>query len=138
MMDIDIPEVVAEVERAFARYERALVTNDIAELDGLFWKSPHTLRYGATENLYGYDAIAAFRARRPATDLARDLLKTRITTYGRDFATANAEFKRIGATPTGRQSQVWLRTDDGWRVVAAHVSLLQAPSSAANRERAQT
>ena len=138
MMDIDIPEVVAEVEKAFARYERALVANDIAELDALFWKSPHTLRYGATENLYGYDAIAAFRARRPATNLARDLLKTVITTYGRDFATANAEFKRIGATPTGRQSQVWLRTDDGWRVVAAHVSLLQEPSSPASRERAQT
>ena len=130
MVDINIPEVVAEVETAFARYERALVTNDIAELDALFWKSPHTLRYGATENLYGYDEIAAFRARRPATNLARDLLKTVITTYGRDFATANAEFKRIGATETGRQSQVWLRTDDGWRVVAAHVSLLQAPPSA--------
>jgi hypothetical protein len=136
MMDIDIPEVLAEVEKAFARYERALVTNDIAELDALFWKSPHTLRYGATENLYGYDEIAAFRARRPATNLARELQKTVITTYGRDFATANAEFKR--STGMGRQSQVWLRTDDGWRVVAAHVSLSQEPSSPASRERAQT
>ncbi len=131
MIEINIPEVVAEVEKAFARYERALVANDIAELDALFWKSPHTLRYGATENLYGYDEIAAFRAHRPATNLARDLLKTVITTYGRDFATANAEFRRIGST--GRQSQVWLRTDDGWRVVAAHVSLLQEPPSAASR-----
>ena len=127
MIEINIPEVVAEVEKAFARYERALVANDVAELDALFWKSPHTLRYGATENLYGYDEIAAFRAGRPATNLARDLLKTVITTYGRDFATANAEFKRAGSTATGRQSQVWLRTEEGWRVVAAHVSLLQAP-----------
>ena len=133
MMEINIPEVVAEVETAFARYERALVANDIAELDALFWKSPHTLRYGATENLYSYDEIAAFRARRPATNLARDLLKTVITTYGRDFATINAEFRRIGATATGRQSQVWLRTEEGWRVVAAHVSLLQEPPSAASR-----
>jgi len=127
MIEINIPEVVAEVEKAFARYERALVSNDIAELDALFWKSPHTLRYGVTENLYGYDEIAAFRGRRPAINLARNLLKTVITTYGRDFATANAEFKRIGATKTGRQSQVWLRTETGWRCVAAHVSLLQEP-----------
>ena len=133
MMDINLPEVVAEVEKAFARYERALVTNDVAELDALFWKSPHTLRYGATENLYGYDEIAAFRARRPGNNLARDLTRTVITTYGRDFATANAEFKRTGSTATGRQSQVWLRTDEGWRVVAAHVSLLQEPPSAAGR-----
>jgi hypothetical protein len=133
MMEINIPEVVAEVEKAFARYERALVANDIVELDALFWRSPHTLRYGATENLYGYDEIAAFRVRRPATNLKRDLVKVAITTYGRDFATANAEFKRIGATATGRQSQVWLRTDEGWRVVAAHVSQLQEPQSAAGR-----
>jgi Protein of unknown function (DUF3225) len=125
MIEINNPEVVAEVEKAFARYERALVSNDIAELDALFWRSPYTLRYGATENLYGYDEIAAFRARRSANNLARDLMKTVITTYGRDFATANTEFKRTGASATGRQSQVWLRTDDGWRVVAAHVSLLQ-------------
>jgi hypothetical protein len=127
MIEINLPEVVAEVEKAFARYERALVANDIAELDTLFWKSPHTLRYGATENLYGYDEIAAFRARRSAVNLARDLLKTVITTYGRDFATANAEFKRANSTATGRQSQVWLKTEEGWRVVAAHVSLLPAP-----------
>jgi hypothetical protein len=127
MMDINIPEVVAEVEKAFARYERALVTNDIAELDALFWKSPHTLRYGATENLYGYDEIAAFRAGRSPANLARDLIKTVITTYGRDFATANAEFKRSSAASTGRQSQTWIRINEGWRVVAAHVSLLPAP-----------
>ena len=133
MIEINIPEVVAEVEKAFARYERALVSNDVAELDALFWKSPHTLRYGATENLYGYDEIAAFRAGRSAVGLARDLKKTVITTYGRDFATANAEFKRAGSTATGRQSQVWLRTEDGWRVVAAHVSLLPAPQAAGGR-----
>jgi len=133
MIEINIPEVVAEVEKAFDRYERALVANDVAELDALFWKSPATLRYGATENLYGYDEIAAFRARRSAVNLARDLVKIVITTYGRDFATANAEFKRTGSSATGRQSQVWLRTEDGWRVVAAHVSLLQAPQAAGDR-----
>jgi Protein of unknown function (DUF3225) len=127
MMDINLPEVVAEVEKAFARYERALVTNDVAELDALFWKSPHTLRYGATENLYGYDEIAAFRAGRSPANLTRDLVKTVITTYGRDFATANVEFQRSGSTTTGRQSQTWVKTDEGWRVVAAHVSLLQTP-----------
>lgn len=127
MVEINIPEVVAEVEEAFRRYERALVSNDVAELDELFWRSPHTLRYGATENLYGYDEIAAFRAARSLAGLARELLRTVITTYGRDFATANAEFKRVGATRSGRQSQVWLRTEDGWRVVAAHVSLLAEP-----------
>jgi hypothetical protein len=127
MMEINIAEVLAEVEQAFARYERALVANDVAELDALFWRSPQTLRYGVTENLYGYDEIAAFRAGRSPANLARDLLKTVITTYGRDFATANAEFRR--PTGTGRQSQTWVRTDEGWRVVAAHVSLLPAPPS---------
>jgi hypothetical protein len=127
MIEINIPEVVAEVEKAFQRYERALVANDVAELDALFWKSPHTLRYGVTENLYGYDAIAAFRMNRPAINLARNLMNTVITTFGRDFGAANSEFQRIGAAATGRQSQVWLRTEAGWRVVAAHVSLLQAP-----------
>jgi hypothetical protein len=130
MIEINIPEVVAEVETAFARYERALVANDIAELDALFWKSPHTIRYGVTENLHGYDEIAAFRSRRPPINLTREILKTVITTYGQDFATANAEFKRIGSTRTGRQSHVWLRTEAGWRVVAAHVSLLQEPEPA--------
>jgi hypothetical protein len=133
MIEINIPEVVAEVEKAFARYERALVSNDIAELDILFWKSPHTLRYGATENLYGYDAIADFRAGRSPANLARDLIKTVITTYGQDFATANTEFKRTSASATGRQSQTWLRTDEGWRVVAAHVSLLQEQRSSPTR-----
>jgi hypothetical protein len=123
-MQINLPDVVAEVEAVFALYEAALVGNDVAVLDALFWDSPHTLRYGVTENLYGYDAIRAFRAARPAQGLARDVLRTVITTYGRDFATANIEFRREGATRTGRQSQTWMRTPDGWRVVSAHVSLL--------------
>ena len=119
-----LQELVAEVQAVFARYEDALVHNTVEVLDELFWDSPHTLRYGATENLYGYDAIRAFRASRPSAGLARTLGKTVITTYGRDFATANVEFQREGSARTGRQSQTWLRTADGWRVVAAHVSLL--------------
>lgn len=121
---INLPDVHAEVAAVFARYEDALVSNNVEVLDELFWRSEHTLRYGATENLYGYDAIRAFRAGRPSQGLARTLLTTVITTYGRDFATANTEFVRAGSEKTGRQSQTWLRTPDGWRVVAAHVSLL--------------
>ena len=123
-LPINLPDVLAEVSVVFARYEDALVNNKVEVLDALFWDSPHTLRYGATENLYGYDAIRAFRASRPAQGLARELLRTVITTYGRDFATANVEFRRTGSTKTGRQSQTWMRTAQGWRVVAAHVSLL--------------
>jgi hypothetical protein len=124
VIEINNPEVLADVTAAFERYEVALVTNDVAVLDELFWNSPHTLRYGATENLYGFEAIRAFRAGRPAAGLARTLGKTVITSYGRDFATANTEFHRSGSDRTGRQSQTWLRTPEGWRVVAAHVSLL--------------
>lgn len=127
-MDINLPDVLAEVTAQFERYERALTGNDVAVLDALFWDSPHTLRYGATENLYGHEAIAAFRAARPSQGLARELLRTAITTYGRDFATANCEFRRAGSDRTGRQSQAWVRTPQGWRVVAAHVSLL-APTA---------
>ena len=123
-MEINLPEVLAEVTAQFERYELALVSNDVAVLDELFWNSPHTLRYGATENLYGFDAIRDFRVARPAQGLARTILKTVITTYGRDTATANVEFQRTGSTSTGRQSQTWVRMPEGWRVVAAHVSLL--------------
>ena len=123
-MHINLPEIVREVTAQFARYEDALVNNKTDVLDDLFWNSPQTLRYGATENLYGFDAIQAFRAGRPAQGLMRMVLKTVITTYGNDFATANIEFQRAGSTRPGRQSQTWLRTSDGWRVVAAHVSLL--------------
>lgn len=121
---INLPAIVAEVTAAFERYEAALVSNDVAVLDELFWHSPYTLRYGATENLYGYEAIANFRANRAAAGLARTLQKTVITTYGHDFATANTEFYRATTDQVGRQSQTWLRTSEGWRVVAAHVSLL--------------
>jgi hypothetical protein len=122
--DIDIPEVLAEVTAAFARYEDALVNNKVEVLDELFWASPLTLRYGAGENLYGYAEIQAFRAGRPAQGLAREVLRTVITTYGRDFAHTAIEFRRVGGTRDGRQTQTWARTAQGWRVVAAHVSLL--------------
>ena len=127
-MEINMPEVLHEVTSAFERYEQALVNNDVAVLDELFWNSPLTLRYGATENLYGYAAIQAFRAGRSTQGLSRELRHTVITTYGHDFATANTEFARQGSDKTGRQSQTWMRTPAGWRVVAAHVSLLAAPS----------
>ncbi|WP_439586517.1 oxalurate catabolism protein HpxZ [Hydrogenophaga sp.] len=123
-MEVNIPDVLTEVTAAFERYEMALVNNDVVVLDELFWNSPHTLRYGATENLYGFDEICAFRAARPSTGLARTLGRTVITTYGRDFATANTEFHRTGSDRIGRQSQTWMRTPEGWRVVSAHVSFL--------------
>jgi hypothetical protein len=126
-MDINLPDVLAEVSAEFARYEQALTSNDVAVLDELFWNSPHTLRYGVGENLYGYDAIRDFRATRPAQGLQRTVLRTVITTYGRDFATANIEFRRAGSDKIGRQSQTWMRTAEGWRVVSAHVSLLLPP-----------
>jgi len=100
------------------------VNNEVEVLDALFLNSPHTLRYGATENLYGYEAIRAFRAGRPSQGLARERMNIVISTYGRDFATANTEFQRVGSERTGRQSQTWVRTAEGWRVVAAHVSLM--------------
>jgi hypothetical protein len=128
-LEINLPEVVAEVRAALERYEHALVGNDIAVLDELFWRSPYTLRYGATENLYGYDTIANFRAHRPSAGLARTVLRTEVTTFGWDTAVANVEFQRTGDTRTGRQSQTWIRFADGWRVVAAHVSLLPAAAA---------
>lgn len=122
MPEINLPDILAEVTAAFQRYETALIDNDVAVLDELFWNSPHTLRYGVAENLYGYEAIAAFRAARPSQGLQRELLNTTLTTFGRDFATANTEFRR--AEVQGRQSQTWVRMPEGWRVVAAHVSLM--------------
>lgn len=123
-MDINLPDVVAEVTAALERYEAALVNNQVEVLDALFWNSPHTLRYGAGENLYGYEAIRAFRAARSPQGLTRRVLRTVVTTYGQDFATANLEFQRDGSDRPGRQSQTWMRTPEGWRVVAAHVSLM--------------
>lgn len=126
-MDIDIPEVKQAVEAAFARYEAALVGNDVAVLDELFWESPQTVRFGATENLFGAEEIAAFRAGRSPKGLQREILRTAITTYGRDFATASITFRREGSARIGRQQQSWVRFPEGWRVVAAHVSLMDAP-----------
>lgn len=123
---INRPEVLAEVRAAFLRYEDALINNRVEVLDELFWPSQHTVRYGATENLVGIDAIRAFRLARPSTGLARTLANTVITTYGDDFATTMTEFRRDGSARTGRQSQTWCRFAAGWRVVAAHVSLLDA------------
>lgn len=123
MPEINLSWVLREVRAAFDRYETALVNNDVAILDELFWDSPYTLRYGRNENLYGYEAIAAFRATRPApTGPPRQLINTIITTYGHDFACANTEFLQGGLH--GRQSQTWARMPEGWRVVSAHVSVL--------------
>ncbi|HEY9065352.1 MAG TPA: oxalurate catabolism protein HpxZ [Burkholderiaceae bacterium] len=123
-MEINRPDVLAEVTADFERYERALVGNDIAELDALFWTSPHTVRYGAGENLYGIAAIRAFRSARSPAGLAREILRTQITTYGEAFATTHLEFRRIGSERIGRQTQSWARMPEGWRVVSAHVSLM--------------
>jgi hypothetical protein len=126
-MDINVPDVKAEVEAAFARYEAALISNDVDALQALFWNSPHTIRYGIGENLYSYDEIGAFRAARSPVGLMRTTSRTVITTFGRDFATASTLFHRE-TTPgkVGRQMQTWARTPDGWRVVAAHVSVIDA------------
>jgi len=127
-IEINLPEVLDEVRAAFSRYEDALVNNKVEVLDELFWNSPHTVRYGATENLVGYAQIQAFRAGRSPKGLARTLKNTVLTTYGHDHATAMTEFVREGSTAVGRQSQTWVRMPEGWRVVAAHVSLLSAPA----------
>ena len=126
---VNLPDVLAEVEVVFAGYERALVTNDLAALDALFWDSPLTIRFGAGESLYGIEAIRTFRAARDPRGLARDLRGTVITTFGRDLATAMTEFTRSGTAKVGRQSQTWVRLPEvGWRVVAAHVSLIDPPT----------
>ncbi len=122
---IDAPAVVAEVTAAFERYQTALVANDIAVLDSLFWNDPRALRYGMGEALYGHAAIAAFRAARPPQGLARTVLRSVVTSYGRDFATTHIEFERTGLPGRGRQSQTWVRFAQGWRIVAAHVSVQQ-------------
>lgn len=127
--EIDLPDVVAEVSAAFAAYEKALTTNDVAALDALFRKDSRTLRYGIGENLYGYEAIAAFRAARNPAGLMRDLAQTVITTYGRNTAVASTLFSRTSAPGrVGRQMQTWVRFTEGWRIVAAHVSLIDTPN----------
>ena len=122
MIEINRPDVLAEVNAAFDAYERALVSNDVTVLDALFFDSPHTLRYGATENLYGYDAIRAFRAARPGKGLERTVTARVVTTYGDAFAVASIEFRRDNEPRVGRQSQTWVKMPEGWRVVSAHVS----------------
>jgi hypothetical protein len=129
-MEIDLPEVVAEVRAAFDRYEKALVSNDVATLDALFYDDARTIRYGGAENLYGYAEIMAFRAARPSTGLARTLSKTVISTYGRDFAIASTLYDRPSFPgKIGRQMQTWVRFAEGWRVVAAHVSMIESPTN---------
>jgi hypothetical protein len=127
-MDIDLPEVVAEVTAQFARYEQALVTNDVAVLDELFRNDARTLRYGIAENLYGYGEISSFRAARSPTGLMRKTARTVITSYGRDTAVASTLFYRDAAPGRiGRQMQTWVRFPEGWRIVAAHVSIIDEP-----------
>jgi hypothetical protein len=125
--EIDLPEVLAELTAMVDAYEAALVSNDVATLDALFWSSPHTVRYGATECLYGQDEILAFRRGRSPKGLMREVTRRAITTFGRDMGIANLEFRRAGDPRTGRQSQTWLRLPEGWRVVSAHVSWMDAP-----------
>jgi hypothetical protein len=127
-MEIDLPEVVAEVRACFEAYERALVNNDVAALDALFRDDPRTIRYGGGENLYGYSEIKAFRSARSPVGLGRTISNTVITTYGREFATASTLYNRPSAAgKIGRQMQTWVKFPEGWRVVAAHVSLIDPP-----------
>ncbi len=129
-MEIDLPDVVAEVTAEFERYERALVTNDVAILDAVFRVDPRTIRYGGAEILYGHDEIKAFRAARSPVGLARTLSRTVITAYGRDCAVASTLFQRASVPgKIGRQMQTWIRFPEGWRVVAAHVSMIDEPAT---------
>jgi hypothetical protein len=129
-MDVDLPEVLTEVTEQFARYEKALVSNDVAVLDELFRDDARTLRYGIGENLYGYDAITAFRAARSPAGLMRKTAQTVITSYGRDTAMASTLFYRDSAPGrVGRQMQTWVRFAEGWKIVAAHVSIIDEPGS---------
>jgi hypothetical protein len=131
-MDVDLPEVVAEVREAFERYEKALVGNDVPTLDSLFHQDERTIRYGIAENLYGHKEVAAFRAGRSSINLMRTRSRTVITTYGRDYAVASTLFHRdvMQGKKVGRQMQTWVRFPDGWKVVAAHVSIIDAPGGA--------
>lgn len=121
---VNLPDILAEVSTVFYRYEQALVSNDIAVLDELFWHDKRTIRLGAGENLYGIDEIRAFRAARPSVGLQRELHHTVITTFGHDYAVCSTEFTREGSASIGRQQQTWVRFPSGWRIVAAQVSLM--------------
>jgi hypothetical protein len=126
-MQINDPEVIAEIRALYPVYEAALVNNDVETLTKMFWASPHAIRFGAGENLYGVDEIEAFRKSRPTVNLARRAVRLEIASFGRDFGSITLEFERD--TPAGvvrgRQSQVWVRLDEGWRIVSAHVSMLR-------------
>jgi hypothetical protein len=136
-MQVDLPDVLAEVTAQFARYEQALVTNDVAVLDELFRDDPRTLRYGGGENLYAYREIMAFRAARPSVGLMRRTDRTVITTYGRDMAVASTLFYRDSAPgKVGRQMQTWVRFAEGWKIVAAHVSVIDEPKDQAGDQKA--
>jgi hypothetical protein len=129
-MEIDLPEVVAEVRECFERYEKALVGNDVPALNEFFRDDPRTIRYGAGEILYGYAAIKAFRAARSPVALGRTLDRTVITTFGREFAVASTLYERPSAPgKIGRQMQTWVKFPEGWRVAAAHVSLIDKPKT---------
>ena len=129
-MEVDLPDVLAEVTAQFERYEKALVSNDVAVLDELFRKDSRTLRYGIAENLYGHDEIASFRAARSPVGLMRKTARTVITTYGRDSAVASTLFYRDSVPgKVGRQMQTWVRCPEGWRIVAAHVSIIDEPKA---------
>ena len=134
-MEVDLPDVLAEVTEQFARYEKALVSNDVAVLDELFRADKRTLRYGIAENLYGYDAIMAFRAARSPIGLMRKTAQTVITSYGRDAAVASTLFYRDvwGGGRVGRQMQTWVRFAEGWKIVAAHVSIIDEPKDAGQK-----
>jgi hypothetical protein len=125
-LQINDPKTVAELQALYPQYETALVSNDLGALTQMFWASPHAMRFGVTENLYGLDEIAAFRAGRSPVNLARTVRRLDIVTFGPDFGSITLEFERNvrGRTVLGRQSQVWVRLPEGWRIVAAHVSLL--------------
>jgi Protein of unknown function (DUF3225) len=137
-MEVDLPDVLAEVTEQFARYEAALVSNDVAVLDELFRADGRTLRYGIAENLYGHDAIMAFRAARSPVGLMRTTAQTVITTYGRDAAVASTLFYRDAWTGrVGRQMQTWVRFPEGWKIVAAHVSIVDEPEEPKEQELGQ-
>ena len=125
-MEVNDPKVVGELRDLYPRYEEALVSNDVATLTNMFWSSPLAIRFGAGENLYGLEEIEAFRNSRPAVGLARRIVRLEVVTFGKDYASVTLEFERDGATGVlrGRQSQVWVRMDEGWRIVSAHVSIL--------------
>ena len=129
--DVNLPEVLAELRELYPRYEQALVTNDVDTLVAMFWASPEVMRFGVTENLYGHEELEAFRKSRPSANLARTVNRLDIVSFGRDFASVTLEFERETAKGRvlGRQSQVWVRFPQGWRIVSAHVSLLPPPQA---------